>query len=175
MHAVWDGFEAAGRDLTVTFGEIGTDPAQHGFSKVPGHLHLCLDMRSADTGALDDAEAALRDLAARVAAGTGTGIDLGPRTGSAPAPMCGALRACLADAADLAGVATMALPSGAGHDAATYAAAGVPSAMLFIRNRNGSHNPDEAMEHADFEAALAVLSGALDDPRLVARAGEAVA
>jgi N-carbamoyl-L-amino-acid hydrolase len=168
MHAMWDRFEADGRDLTVTFGEIATDPAQHGFSKVPGDLHLCLDMRSADAGVLGRAEAELRDAAGRIAAETGTVIDLGPRTDSAPTELSAGLRACLADAASQVGVPTVTLPSGAGHDAATYAGVGVPTAMLFIRNRNGSHNPDEAMEHADFEAALSVVAAALADPRLLA-------
>jgi N-carbamoyl-L-amino-acid hydrolase len=30
--------------------------------------------------------------------------------------------------------------------------------MLLVRNRNGSHNPDEAMETGDLMAAIAVLS-----------------
>ncbi|RYF58993.1 MAG: M20/M25/M40 family metallo-hydrolase, partial [Comamonadaceae bacterium] len=42
------------------------------------------------------------------------------------------------------------IPSGAGHDAAVFAAAGIPAAMLFVRNANGSHNPHEAMDIDDF-------------------------
>jgi N-carbamoyl-L-amino-acid hydrolase len=42
------------------------------------------------------------------------------------------------------------IPSGAGHDAAVFAQAGIPSAMIFIRNQHGSHNPREAMEMEDF-------------------------
>ncbi|CAN7665957.1 MULTISPECIES: hypothetical protein [Neorhizobium] len=30
--------------------------------------------------------------------------------------------------------------------------------MIFIRNRNGSHNPQEAMEIGDFEIATAILA-----------------
>ncbi|MBD0292865.1 MAG: M20/M25/M40 family metallo-hydrolase, partial [Jiangellaceae bacterium] len=45
------------------------------------------------------------------------------------------------------------LPTGAGHDAGVLQAAGVPSAMLFVRNRTGvSHSP---AEHADREDCLA--------------------
>jgi N-carbamoyl-L-amino-acid hydrolase len=33
--------------------------------------------------------------------------------------------------------------------------------MVFIRNRNGSHNPDEAMDIADFDLACRVLSAYL--------------
>jgi acetylornithine deacetylase/succinyl-diaminopimelate desuccinylase-like protein len=41
-------------------------------------------------------------------------------------------------------------PSGAGHDSAVFENAGVPSAMVFVRNAHGSHNPDEAMDIDDF-------------------------
>lgn len=52
----------------------------------------------------------------------------------------------------------MAIPSGGGHDCATFASLGIPSGMLFIRNQNGSHNPDEAMDFEDFSRAADVLT-----------------
>ena len=58
------------------------------------------------------------------------------------------------------------LPSGAGHDAAVFVHAGVPTAMVFIRNEHGSHNPREAMQMADFMAATKVLKEALCNPLL---------
>lgn len=173
MHELWDVFQADCRDLTVTFGEIATDPATHGFSKVPGALHLCLDMRSAEPDTLRDAEAALRETARKIAAENGVEIDLGPGTDSSPAPLSPVLRDHLAEAARACGIKTLTLASGAGHDAATYAAAGVPTAMLFIRNRNGSHNPEEHMDFADFDVCLRLLARALSDPRLAARLQEA--
>ncbi|MDE0059354.1 MAG: M20/M25/M40 family metallo-hydrolase, partial [Defluviicoccus sp.] len=54
--------------------------------------------------------------------------------------------------------------SGAGHDAALFAAAGIPSAMIFIRNHNGSHNPNEAMDIDDFLKGADLLYRALMDP-----------
>ena len=30
--------------------------------------------------------------------------------------------------------------------------------MIFVRNQNGSHNPDEAMRMDDFELAMRVLA-----------------
>ena len=53
------------------------------------------------------------------------------------------------------------MPSGAGHDSAVFANAGVPSVMVFVRNDKGSHNPHEAMEFSDFFAGAEVLSRAL--------------
>jgi N-carbamoyl-L-amino-acid hydrolase len=51
--------------------------------------------------------------------------------------------------------------SGAGHDAAVFAQSGIPAAMLFIRNENGSHNPMEHMEMDDFMQGVEVLYGAI--------------
>jgi N-carbamoyl-L-amino-acid hydrolase len=55
------------------------------------------------------------------------------------------------------------VPSGAGHDAAVFANAGVPSAMIFVRNENGSHNPAEAMDLDDFSAALALMRSTIEE------------
>ena len=49
------------------------------------------------------------------------------------------------------------IPSGAGHDAAVFANHGVAAGMIFIRNDNGSHNPDEKMDLGDFMMGTEVL------------------
>jgi N-carbamoyl-L-amino-acid hydrolase len=61
------------------------------------------------------------------------------------------------------GLPLVELPSGAGHDAAILAGAGVPTAMLFVRSLNGgvSHSPDEHTSPEDVELAVEVLTGAL--------------
>ena len=66
-----------------------------------------------------------------------------------------ALRAVLPGAPELV--------SGAGHDAAILAAAGVPSAMLFVRSLNGgvSHSPDELSSADDIELGITALASAL--------------
>ena len=56
------------------------------------------------------------------------------------------------------GIPHIQMASGAGHDAAIFAHFGVPSAMIFVRNQNGSHNPDEAMEMDDFGLATRVMA-----------------
>jgi N-carbamoyl-L-amino-acid hydrolase len=54
------------------------------------------------------------------------------------------------------------LASGAGHDAAILAAAGVPSGMLFVRSLNGgaSHSPAELSSAEDVDRAVDVLEKA---------------
>jgi N-carbamoyl-L-amino-acid hydrolase len=60
-----------------------------------------------------------------------------------------------------AGVTDEPIPSGAGHDSAVFANAGVPSGMIFVRNANGSHNPREALEMEDFNIGIDILARTL--------------
>ena len=43
-------------------------------------------------------------------------------------------------------------------DRQDFAHAGIPSGMIFVRNANGSHNPDEAMELSDFALGTRLLA-----------------
>jgi N-carbamoyl-L-amino-acid hydrolase len=42
-----------------------------------------------------------------------------------------------------------------------FAKVGVPSAMIFVRNANGSHNPEEAMSLDDFAVGARALAALL--------------
>jgi N-carbamoyl-L-amino-acid hydrolase len=54
--------------------------------------------------------------------------------------------------------------TGAGHDAGIFTAAGVPTAMLFVRNPTGiSHSPAEFAEEADCDAGVHALTTVLAD------------
>lgn len=151
----WDRLAAQGHDLTVTFGQMATDPAEAAFSKVAGRMEFSVDIRSQSHATLDLMRAELRQA---VAAAGAVRFDLGPETGSEPALMDRQVIADLAGIAAAQGVGAEVMPCGAGHDAAVFAQRGVPTGMLFIRNRNGSHNPDEAMEMEDFAVACRILS-----------------
>ncbi|MBB5696328.1 Zn-dependent hydrolase [Muricoccus pecuniae] len=162
LDARWAAWEASGRDLVVTAGILSTDPAHHAPTKVPGIIRFSLDIRSEDTALLAEIDAWLRGEAERLEAARGVRFDFGPGTHAAPAAMDPALRAALRESAARAGVPYREMASGAGHDCATFAGRGIPSAMLFLRNAKGSHNPEEAMAMEDFGAGLRVLCGALD-------------
>ncbi|MBB3084038.1 allantoate amidohydrolase [Geodermatophilus sabuli] len=55
------------------------------------------------------------------------------------------------------------LSTGAGHDAGILSAAGVPTAMLFVRNPTGvSHSPAEHADPADCRAGVAALARAVE-------------
>lgn len=67
--------------------------------------------------------------------------------------------ALTADVAAAVGGEVPELPSGAGHDAGVLSLAGVPTAMLFVRNPTGvSHSPEEHAEESDALAGVAALT-----------------
>jgi N-carbamoyl-L-amino-acid hydrolase len=88
-------------------------------------------------------------------------IELGRAVRTPPAVMDVRLLAHAQALCRTAGMPHEVLASGAGHDAAIFANAGVPAAMVFVRNEHGSHNPREAMEIDDFLKGAAVLQALL--------------
>jgi N-carbamoyl-L-amino-acid hydrolase len=64
----------------------------------------------------------------------------------------------LCEGAEVLNIPIRSIASGASHDAAAFAQAGIPMGMLFIRNANGSHNPDEKMEIRDLLEAARLLT-----------------
>lgn len=158
MQDWWAARHAAGEALTVTFGCMATDPALHGGSRVAGDVTLALDIRAGTADALDRAAQALQTIAAGVAQAQGVTIDLGPRFDWDAAACHAGLVDRMADAATALGLPALRLPSGAGHDTAALIGAGIPAAMIFLRNANGSHNPDEAMDEADLDLAVRLLA-----------------
>ena len=163
LDADWQSLEADGSDLVVTTGEFMTDPVLHGPSKVAGEARFVLDIRSVSDATMNIVEAKARAHASAIETEYRVRFDLGEATYSPPAIMNAALQRSIGLAIRVAGIRPYAMASGAGHDAAIFAAVGVPTAMIFVRNQNGSHNPAEAMEMADFALAVQVLSSVLID------------
>jgi N-carbamoyl-L-amino-acid hydrolase len=158
LDAIWKESDAVGRPMAFTIGRFHTDLHEHALTKVAGEMTLSLDVRAYDKGHLAGLEDAVLKLAAEIGRRRGVHFDLGPRASADVAPSDPTVVAGLRAAAEALGIATMPLASPASHDTATFTVAGVPSAMLFVRNANGSHNPREAMEIDDFLDAAAVLT-----------------
>jgi N-carbamoyl-L-amino-acid hydrolase len=163
IEGYWLAQEAAGADFVATVGQFFTSASQHTITKIPGEVHFTLDMRSENNAVLMAAHAHLSIKAREIAEARHVSIDLGPHTHAQAATMDGDLRARLRRLAVAHGIPAMELPSGGGHDCATFANQGVPSAMVFIRNDKGSHNPDEAMEIADMAQALRLVAALVDE------------
>jgi N-carbamoyl-L-amino-acid hydrolase len=157
LEAMWLEEEAAGRPMAVTIGRFHTPAARHSLTAVSGDFEMSLDLRGYDAAHLAALETRLGEIAASVAARRGVNITLGERSTAAPGPMDPGLIAGLSAAAGRLGIAAPRLNSPGSHDANNFAASGVPTGMILVRNRNGSHNPFEAMETADLTAAVDVL------------------
>jgi N-carbamoyl-L-amino-acid hydrolase len=158
LQAKWIELESQGHDLTVTIGKFFTNAREHAFSKIAGEVDLCIDVRSHSKQTLALVKQYVDALSKEIADTHRVRFDLGILTGSEPAIMDDDLLHRFDEAATALAIPHSRMASGAGHDAAVFAGAGIPSAMIFVRNQNGSHNPDEAMEMSDFELAVRVLN-----------------
>jgi allantoate deiminase len=130
----------------ATVGELSVEPGAS--NVIPSRVRLSVDARAPDS----------ERLAQLVSA-----IDFEPAQRTEPAPMSAELRQVLGEEIERRGLRAIELASGAGHDAGILAAAGVPSAMLFVRSLNGgvSHSPDELSSDEDVALAVEVLTAAL--------------
>lgn len=164
LHAIeaeWLRLEAEGVDLVFTVGEFSTDPALDGPSRVAGETRFVLDIRSSDDAVMRTMQATVERLAVEVGTAYRVRFALGDAAWSPAAAMDPALRRGLVETASLLGQDPYEMASGAGHDAVIFAAQGIPTAMIFIRNDHGSHNPREAMDAADFATATTLLGSFL--------------
>lgn len=150
-----------GMDLVMTTGICGTLPQSQAVSVIPGEVRFSFEARSQDLDTLERFHALMQEECEAVARARGVRFSFDHRLLTRPASMDPVWIGRIEAAGRSAGQAVERLPSGAGHDAAVFANAGIPSAMIFVRNANGSHNPHEAMEIADFMAGLELLRGAL--------------
>jgi N-carbamoyl-L-amino-acid hydrolase len=157
LEAFWLQQEQAGADLVITSGELYTDAAMHGPSKIAGETRFVIDVRSVSDATMDAVAAEARRAAARIGDAYRVAFDLGATSDSPPAVMDGRLRASLRGRLER----PFEMASGAGHDAAVFAKMGIPTGMIFVRNDHGSHNPDEAMTLDDFAVATRALLGLL--------------
>jgi N-carbamoyl-L-amino-acid hydrolase len=150
-----------GEDLVVTSGIVETNPREHAVSRVPGEVTFALEYRSQDAKTLKSFGALVQSECAQVASRRGVIFDFCAPALTPPARLSEKITQLLQNEAAAAGIGFELLASGAGHDSAVFANAGVPSSMIFVRNDKGSHNPHESMDFADFFAGAEVLTRAV--------------
>ena len=135
--------ECARDGAVATVGALEVEP--NAVNVVPARVTVSVDARAPSVAQLDALVAAI-------------GFEPGSRL--EPVQFSGApldtLREVMPGAPELV--------SGAGHDAMVLAAAGVPTAMLFVRSLNGgvSHHPDELSSDEDIARGIDALTAALD-------------
>jgi N-carbamoyl-L-amino-acid hydrolase len=136
----------------ATIGKIKITPG--GVNAIAGSATAWVDARAADEGSLGATVAQIEEHVA-IAGAFMTEESRTPET-----VFDEALVTRLAGLLDGAPV----MSTGAGHDAGILANAGVPSAMLFVRNPTGvSHSPAEWAEPEDCLVGIAALARVLAD------------
>ncbi len=151
--------ETQRRPAVTTVGRCTVDP--NASAIIPGQVTFTIDARhpvSASAAEMYEAHDAIMD---DVAAKRGLRLARRVMIDHPACPSDPDLLTALQDAADTAGIKTMRMASGAGHDAQQMASI-CPVAMLFVRSKDGrSHTPEEFSSIPDIVEAIQVLTGSL--------------
>jgi beta-ureidopropionase / N-carbamoyl-L-amino-acid hydrolase len=157
----WQTLQGQGVDLVITSGVVQTNAAEHTLTRIPGEIAFSLDIRSQSLQTLEEFYRLLQNECDIVRRNRGVDFEFDEKILTPPGEIAPALERRLVDLCEELQVPYIEIPSGAGHDAAVFANCGVPSAMIFIRNEHGSHNPQEKMDMDDFILGTEVLYAAL--------------
>ena len=163
LDRLWQDSEEMGEPDTVfTVGQLYTDASQHAMTKVPGECAFSINFGGTTQTYLDAVRDRTISLAQEIGERRNVDFQLGECVGSMPTPLNQGLRERLCSQACDLGITNHVMAT-VGHDASIFARAGIPSAMVLVRNQNGSHNAAEAMEIADFGCGTAILATTLLD------------
>lgn len=139
---------AAQHGALATVGKVEVTP--NGVNAIPSQVRAWLDCRARE-------EAAVHAVVSELA-----GFTPAEESWTPPTVFDAALAARVAAAAGEPDAPAPLLDTGAGHDAGIFHAAGIPTAMLFVRNPTGiSHAPAEFAERDDCLAGVRALAATL--------------
>ncbi|MET0258865.1 MAG: hydantoinase/carbamoylase family amidase [Methylobacterium sp.] len=164
MDEHWRVLLQMGFDLVMTAGICTTPACSHAVSVIPGEVAFSFEMRSQEKSTLDRFYQLFRDECRHVATSRDVAFEFDDAIASPVATLDEGWIERFEAAGLERGTALERLPSGAGHDAVVFADAGIPAAMIFVRNANGSHNPHEAMDSVDLMDGVDLLLRALRRP-----------
>ena len=143
----------------ATFGRLEVVP--NGTNAIPSRVTAWLDARCSSESALEALVDAITGQAQDRAGRDGTALEVTAESVSSSVVFDPALARSIA--ADHEEGDWPVIPTQAGHDAGILSAAGVPTAMLFVRNPTGvSHSPDEHAEISDCLVGVSALAETLE-------------
>ena len=147
-------------DCVATVGNVAFEPGV--FNVVAETARVSLEFRAEDMAKLDAMESRLRGAAADAAQRFELGLEIEHVGSSPPARLDHGVQAAIARACRRLELESMAMPSGAGHDAQCLAAV-CPTGMIFVPSVDGSsHSPREQTEwHDCMNGANVLLQAAL--------------
>jgi N-carbamoyl-L-amino-acid hydrolase len=124
---------------------------------IPGQVELVIELRDLSMGKIEGIFKRIQGRAAQIAADSGTSITIQPTSTHQPAPASAWMRELIGRGAAAAGLKTLSLPSGAGHDAQMIARI-APMGMIFVPSVGGiSHSPRELTRWEDAANGCEVL------------------
>jgi beta-ureidopropionase / N-carbamoyl-L-amino-acid hydrolase len=148
-------------EAVATVGRVMVEP--NSSNSVPGRVSAWLDARAGRDQTLDWLVAAFEAAVGEAAGRNHLEADLTCESRSLGVELDPDLTARLDTCLRANGLEPPALPTAAGHDAASLAAA-VPTAMLFVRNPTGtSHSPSETADLADCLTGVQALAAVIED------------
>lgn len=149
--------EVAGKDTVWNFGRMAFEPGAS--NVVPQRAELLIEFRDIDMAVIDRIEAVIKTAVAAADGIGGVASETSVLEASAPAHMDPSIGATIEAAAEAAGVTSLVMPSGAGHDA-MHLASHVSSGMLFIPSKGGrSHDTTEDSAEEDIVLGCQVMAG----------------
>lgn len=161
-HAVLAARRAASQraDARATVGRLEASPGAT--NAIASRATAWLDARAPTPGEVRAVVDEVHEATTAAAAAEGVAVELAEESWSGGAEFGAELREAVAAVVEEALGTVSVLPTGAGHDAAVLASAGIPAAMLFVRNPTGtSHDPAEHASRDDCLAGVAALTAVL--------------
>ena len=150
-----DRFALGYKQLVATVGRLEVSPGAT--NVIPGEVRVSLDVRHPADESRHAAVARLLTSAETLSRQRDVRVRGRMLSEQAAVPLSTPLADGLAAAAEVSAYGSRRMFSGAGHDAMILAPH-LPTAMLFVRSPGGlSHHPDETVQEADIEAALATV------------------
>jgi beta-ureidopropionase / N-carbamoyl-L-amino-acid hydrolase len=148
-------------EAVATVGRVMAEP--NSANSVPGRVSAWLDARAERDQTLDWLVAAFEAAVEEAAGRNSLEAELACESRSPAVELDPGLTARLDACLRAHGLEPPALPTAAGHDAASLADA-VPTAMLFVRNPTGSsHSPSETASRDDCLAGVQALAAVIED------------
>lgn len=146
------------REPGTQVGTVGhLEVAPNAPNVIPGEVRLTIELRDVSADTLDRLAQAIRARAAEIAADSKTTIAMRRASQNPPASADAGLQDLVAASAGRLHLASMRLPSMAGHDAQMMAQLG-PMAMIFVPSLGGiSHSPHERTSWDDCARGADVL------------------
>jgi N-carbamoyl-L-amino-acid hydrolase len=162
IEAVEDAALEAYADSPSVVGTVGkVDVSPNATNVIPEQVDLGIDIRDVDQASMDGVIEAVEETVEAVANDRGLKATTERRAYVDPTPMDDRAVAAIEQGAETAGVETLSLHSGAGHDT-MHVAGATDAAMLFAPSRDGrSHSPREWTDWADCATATRVLAEAM--------------